>query len=373
MRGAYQLTVIKGVEIYIHWTFLILPVWIVMVYVSYGADLTELTWALTFTVTVFICILLHEAGHAAAAARYGIRSKNILLLPIGGIANLEKLPDNPRQELAVSFAGPMVNLLIAAILLPFINTSYRFWEPDYPLSIAEKGDFVYNIWLANIYLALFNLIPAFPLDGGRILRALLGFRMNYIHATHITAIISKIIGMLFIATGFVFISIVLPIAGIFIIYSSGLEERYFKLKALLQGIKLKEVLMFDYNTLQFTATVKDVAGLLMTNHSRYFIVMEGALPKGTINRMDIVKALAEKQYPATIGSLMKENLNYLDGEKEVDTVLEKLAGNGDRIYPVMENSHFAGVVNFRHLIEYLLINKASTTEYEKVKSLAGLT
>lgn len=373
MRGALQLTIIKGVKIYIHWTFLLLPVWIVMVYTSYGASLTELTWALTFTVTVFVCILLHEAGHAAVAARYGIRSKNILLLPIGGIANLEKLPDNSRQELAVSFAGPMVNLLIAALLLPFIAGNYQFWHPYYTLSIAEKEDFVYNIWLANIYLALFNLIPAFPLDGGRILRALLGFRINYVHATHVTAIVSKVIGIAFIATGFVFLSIVLPIAGIFIIYSSGMEERYFKLKDLLQGIKLKDVLMFDYNSLQCNATVKDVAGMLMTHHGSWFIVMEGTVPRGTINRMDIVKALAEKQYAATVGSLMKENLNYLDGEKEVDSVLEKLAGNGDRIYPVMENSHFAGVVNFRHLIEYLLINKASTTEYEKVKSLAGLT
>lgn len=373
MRGAYELTVIKGVKIYIHWTFLILPVWITMVYAGYGASLAELAWALTFTVTVFVCILLHEAGHAAAAARYGIRSKNILLLPIGGIANLEKLPDNARQELAISFAGPMVNLLIAAFLMPFASGSYQFWHPDYYLSIAEKEDFIYNIWLANIYLALFNLIPAFPLDGGRILRALLGFRTNYIHATHITAIVSKIVGVFFIAAGFVFISILLPVAGVFIIYSSGMEERYFKLKALLQGIKLKDVLMFDYNSLQFTATVKDVAGILMSNHSNYFIVMEGPVPRGTINRMDMVKALAEKQYTATIGSLMKENLNCLDGEKEVDAVLEKLAGNGDRIYPVMDNSRFAGVVNFRHLIEYLLINKASTIEYEKVKSLARLS
>ncbi|BAV06864.1 Zn-dependent protease (includes SpoIVFB) [Filimonas lacunae] len=372
MRGATKIATIKKVSVYIHWTFLLLPVWIVMVYTQYGASLSELSWAFAFLLAVFVCILLHELGHALVAARFGIHSKSILLLPMGGIASLEKLPDNSRQELAISAAGPLVNLLIAAILLVFVKDKYGFWQTDEQLSIAEKEYFLVNLYVANIWLVVFNLIPAFPLDGGRMLRALLGFKLNYIHATGTVAVISKIIAIGCLIAGVAFFNIPLLALGIFIMYAAGMEEHYLKLKALVKGIKLKEVLMHDYNSLQCNSPIKDAANILMNNHTRYFIVLDNGAPKGTINRMDIITAMAEKKYDLPVGSFMKENLSCLDGEKEVSSVLDKLAGNGERIYPVMENSRFSGVINFTHIIEYLLLNKASSIEYDKIKSLSGL-
>lgn len=372
MRGAFKILTVRGINVFVHWTFLFLVGWIVLVNARSGNDIPALGWSLIFIVAVFACIALHELGHALMASRYGIKAKNVVLLPIGGIASIEKFPDNPKQELMVSLAGPLVNIAIAALLLPFIQPYTPFWEYRQHVSITHGHDFLYNLHVANVALVLFNLIPAFPLDGGRILRALLGFRINYVRATAIAAYIGKIIALGFIVLGILFTDFFLPLIGLFIMFSAGMEEYYLRVKSLVKGLKLKEILMYDYNSLQSNTTVKEAASVLMTNHSKYYVVMEGANPIGSINRMEIIKAIAEKNYDEPIGRLLTKELTYLDSEQPVDAVLEKLADNDERIYPVMDHNQFAGVINFNHIIEYLLIHKADSKEYDRVKSLTGL-
>ena len=371
MRGAYKMLTIRGISLYIHWTFLLLIGWVLIVNAAAGNNVEQLSWSLMFLLAVFACITLHELGHATMAGRFGINAKEIVLLPIGGIASIEKFPDNPRQELAISIAGPLVNIAIAGLIWLFIpNMPLIANQPH--MTIMHGHDFLYNLRIVNVSLAIFNLIPAFPMDGGRILRALLGFKLNYIQATRIAATVGKTIAILFIAAGIVLLNPLLPAIGIFIILSAGAEEYYLRLKSLVKDIKLNEVLMYDYNSLQANMTVQEAANVLNSNHSKYFILMDGTNPIGTINRMEIVKALAEMNYGEPIKKLVKEDIEYLNGDKEVDTVLEKLARNDEQIYPVMDNSRFIGVVNLNHIIEYLLLNKVNTKEYSRIRSLAGL-
>jgi Zn-dependent protease len=371
MRGSYKILTIRGISLHIHWTFLLLIGWVLLVNAGAGNNVEQISWSLLFLLAVFVCITLHEFGHALTASRFGIRAKNIVLLPIGGIASIEKFPDNPRQELAISIAGPLVNLAIAGILWLFIPNQSLIENEDH-MTIMHGHDFIYNLRIVNIALAVFNLIPAFPMDGGRILRALLGFKMNYIQATTVAATVGKIIAILFIVAGIVLINPFLPVIGIFIIFSAGAEEYYLRLKSLVQGIRLNEVLMYDYNSLQANMTVQEASNVLHSNHSKYFILMDGITPIGAINRMEIIKALAEMNYNAPLKDLVKEKLEYLNGNKEIDTVLEKLARNDEQIYPVMDNSHFIGVINLNHIIEYLLLNKVNTNDYDRIRSLAGL-
>lgn len=371
MRGAYKILSIRGITLHIHWTFLLLIGWVLLVNANAGNNVEQLSWSILFLLAVFACITLHELGHALMAARFGINAKEIVLLPIGGIASIEKFPDNPRQELAISIAGPLVNLAIAGIIWLFIP-DLSLIDNQQHMTIMHGHDFLYNLRVANVALAVFNLIPAFPMDGGRILRALLGFKLNYIRATTIAAATGKIIAILLIITGIVLINPLLPAIGIFIILSAGTEEYYLRLKSLVKGIKLNEVLMYDYNGLQANMTVQEAANILNSNHSKYFILMNGIDPVGTINRMEIIKAIAEMSYNEPIKNLVKEKLEYLNGDSEIDTVLEKLARNDERIYPVMDNSHFIGVVNLNHIIEHLLLNKVNTKEYDRVRTLAGL-
>jgi Zn-dependent protease/predicted transcriptional regulator len=372
MRGAFRIVTFRRINLFVHWTFLFVIGWVTLVNTRLENNIEQLVWSSLFVLGVFVCVVLHEFGHALVAARYGIKSKDIVLLPIGGIASIEKFPGNPKQEIAISIAGPLINIAIACLILLFLQPIESFWKIPQGLSIVHGHDLLYNLAMVNVGLAMFNLIPAFPLDGGRILRALLGFKFNYVRATSIARTIGKVVAVLFIAIGILLSSFILLLIGIFIFFSAGLEEYYLRLKALVKGIKVKEVLMYDYDSLQSNNTVKEAAGILMNNHSKYFIVMDGADPIGSINRMEIVKAIAEMRYDETVKHLMKENLNYLDGENDVETVLEKLASNDERLYPVMENSRFTGVISFNHIIEYLLIHKAETKDYGRVKSLVGL-
>lgn len=372
MRGALNIINFRGIKLSVHWTFLFVVGWVILVNARLGSNVETLVWSSLFVLGLFVCVVLHEFGHALVAARFGIEAKDIVLLPIGGIASIEKFPGNPRQEIAISLAGPIVNIAIAVLILLFLQPSESFWQIPEGLSIVHGHDLLYNLAIVNLGLAIFNLIPAFPLDGGRILRALLGFRFNYVRATSIATTIGKVVAGVFIAFAILLSSLLLLLIGIFIIFSASLEEYYLRLKALVKGIKLKEVLMYDYDSLQSNNTVKEAAGVLMNNHAKYFIVMDGANPIGSINRMEIVKAIAEMKYGEIVKNLMNENLNYLDGEKDLEAVLEKLSGNDELLYPVMENSHFTGVISFNHIIEYLLIHKADTKDYGRVKSLVGL-
>jgi Zn-dependent protease/predicted transcriptional regulator len=372
MKGSMKIISVKGIKLYVHWTFLFLVGWIVLVNTRTGDDLQQLIWSLVFLFAVFACVALHEFGHALMAARFGIKARNIILLPIGGIASIEKFPDNPRQELSISIAGPLVNIFIAAVLALFLFPLPGYLQDPSSIRITHGHDLLYNLFVVNIALALFNLIPAFPMDGGRILRALLGFRINYVRATTIAAFIGKIIAVLFIITGIVFYNLILSLIGVFIIFSASTEEYYLRLKALVKGIRFKELLMYDYNSIQTKTTIKEAGGILMNNHNKYFIVMDGAIPVGTVNRMDIIKAIAEMKYEEPVQKLMKENLSSFDADTQVETALEEMAANPERIHPVMESGQFLGVVNFNHIIEYLLINKAGSGEFARIKSLAGL-
>lgn len=371
MRGSFKLMTIRGINLYMHWTLLIPVAWVGFVNTRVG-DVLQLSWSILFLLAVFACITLHELGHALVARHFGIQAHDIVLLPIGGIASIEKFPGNPRQELAISLAGPLVNLVIAGIiylLLPagtsLLRSPVHLGESTGTTSLADLGT-------VNLALAVFNLIPAFPMDGGRILRALLGFRLNYIRATTIAATTGKVFALLFIAAGILFTSLTLPLIGIFIFLAAGTEEYYLRIKALAGNVKLAEVVMSEYNGLQAGMQVHEAANILLANHSKYFLLMEAGMPIGVMNRLVIIEAIAEGNYTATLQSLAHEKVTSLDAGEPVEAVLEKLAQNEEQIFPVMGHGSFKGVISLNHIIEYLLVHKTGTQDYERLKSLVTL-
>lgn len=332
----------------------------------------DIIWALILLALIFFSVVLHEAGHALVASQFNIYSRSVILLPIGGVASIEKFPDNPMQELAVSFAGPFVNILIAMSLSAFLQPYTPFWNLNGYEGAISRENILFHLYAVNMFLAIVNLVPAFPLDGGRILRALLGFKFNYVKATSLAFLIGKIVAIITIIVGIILFNPFIPLLGIFILLFAKTEEYYLRLKSLVSGIKLKEALMYDYHSLRADMTVMEAASILDNQHSKFFIVMDGPDPVGTINRIEIIKAIAEMQYSITVKDLMKEDLKFFDANTNMETVLDKMSNDEEKIYPVMEDKHFAGVINFQHIIEYLLIHKAHTNEYGRIRSLAGL-
>ena len=186
MRWSVRLGRLFGVPVYLHLTFLLLLGLVGLLGLVQGG-LAAAFGGVVMIASVFGCVLLHEFGHILAARRYGIPTKDVILLPIGGVARLARMPDEPKQELVVALAGPAVNVAIAAALFPLISLG--------------GGAFLAQLFAINVLLALFNMLPAFPMDGGRVLRALLAQRMSYVRATDLAATIGKGMALLFAFAG----------------------------------------------------------------------------------------------------------------------------------------------------------------------------
>jgi Zn-dependent protease/predicted transcriptional regulator len=372
MKGSLKLITLKGISVYLHFTFLIFVVWMLFLYIASGMHWQHLLWALIFLLSIFGCVVLHEYGHAFVASWFGINAKKITIYPIGGIASIEKLPENPKQELLISAAGPFVSFVLASLLILFSPQSFSWQDIKQYGGVINQDNFLYMLGWVNIALAVFNLIPAFPMDGGRILRALLAFRFNYIKATVIAASIGKFIAVFIILVALLTMNFILALTGVFIVLFAGAEESYLRIRTLVKDIRLSEVLMYDYKSIDAGLTVNEAANILANQHNKYFIVMDNGLPVGTLNRLEVMKAVSEQQYERNISELMKENIEYFDGNMLVSEVIDKLSGNEERIYPVFDKERFLGVVSFEHIIEYLLIHKAASKDYIKTKSLAEL-
>jgi Zn-dependent protease len=200
MKWSWKLGEFRGIGVYMHATFLILIGFVVLSHWSAGHSLGKTLEGVAFILALFGCVVLHEFGHALTAARYGIKTRDITLLPIGGVARLERMPEEPLQELWVALAGPAVNVVIAAALFAWIQFTAVF-APLGQLGVAS-GPFLQRLMMVNVILVVFNMLPAFPMDGGRVLRALLATRLEYGRATQIAASVGQTMALIFAFLGF---------------------------------------------------------------------------------------------------------------------------------------------------------------------------
>lgn len=222
MKMSWKIGEVRGISVNVHATFLILLGWIAMGQLQGGFQNALL--GILFTISVFATIVLHELGHALAAARYGIPTRDITLWPIGGVARLERMPREPKEELVVALAGPAVNIALI-VAFAILNNFISLFFSHYSASTLAVGFLSQLIWV-NGFLALFNLLPAFPMDGGRVLRAFLAMRMSYLPATRIAASAGRMMSVLFGVAGFFILNQpMLVIIALFVWFAAGSEER----------------------------------------------------------------------------------------------------------------------------------------------------
>lgn len=210
MRGSWKITRIAGIDVSLHWTFGLLMAWVVLAAMMSGGVATAINEAL-FVSLLFGCVVLHELGHALAARTYGIPTNGITLLPIGGVAQLARIPRNPGQELVIALAGPAVNVVIAAFLLVILSVAAGLAQVT-SMSLLTGG-LLPRLLAVNIMLVVFNLIPAFPMDGGRVLRAVLAMVVEYSRATYWAARVGQGTALLLAIVGFAWNPMLLLIAG----------------------------------------------------------------------------------------------------------------------------------------------------------------
>jgi Zn-dependent protease len=357
MKGSFKLGKVAGIGIFIHWTFSLLILFIIFMNYKSGQNTTQIIWSVVFILCIFITVLLHELGHALAAKNYNIKTKDITLLPIGGLARLERIPEKPLEELIVAFAGPLVNIALAFITAFFISIPDSNDKLMTELSHGVNADnFFLNFFLVNFWLAIFNLIPAFPMDGGRVLRALLSFKLPRNVATRIAARIGQFLAMAFIILGF-FTSPFLIFIGIFVIIGAQIEADYTESKFILKGFKVQDVVMKDYQTIDADEKIKKAVELLLDSQNKIFLITENNIPVGTLNRDQIIMALSKKGDDEFIYNVMDRNLIILENNSLLENVFELIQQNKSTLMLVMENNQLIGTLDIENLLEFILINE----------------
>ncbi|MBP9926221.1 MAG: site-2 protease family protein [Cyclobacteriaceae bacterium] len=344
---------VSGIKIFIHWTFVLLIAWIVYNDVKAGLGINDILWSVGFVFTIFGCVTLHELGHSLTAQRYHIKTRDITLLPIGGVASLESIPEKPKEELFVALAGPLVNIVIALMLLPFVT-----WPAVLEgLSQVGGSNFLLSLLSVNVTLAVFNMIPAFPMDGGRVLRALLSYKMDRVKATRIAASIGQVLALGFVVLGF-YGNPFLSFIGIFIFLGAQAETKQIKSRALISGVTLRDVLMREVPLLDSKLTIRDAAQQLLAGQNKTFVVMNEGKPVGTLSHLEIVKALGEQGENASIASAMDKDLLYLNADLSLESALKELQRSKKPLALVSSQNALIGVVDIQNVTEFLLIRSA---------------
>ncbi len=359
MKGSFYLGSIAKIRLFVHWTFFILPAWIAMVAYNQGHSTETIAWSILFIFAIFLCVTLHEYGHALTAKVYGYKTKNITLLPIGGVANMETLPENPKQEFNIAIAGPTVNVVIAALLYGYLYFTNGLMIDLEDLTVGS-GNFLFILMSANLFIAAFNMIPAFPMDGGRVLRALLAFRISRTDATRITSAIGQFIAVLFIIFGF-FYNFFLIIIGLFVLFGARSEWFIEHSRFMLGEHKVQDILIHQFKKLSSDMTLGDVVRELLDSTETHFLVMQDDEVVGTLNKEIILKSVATHENSTPITAFMNTDLQTLSPDmplSEVYNPQKKSFKVNGQLMPVMKDNQLIGVLDLENILEFIQLKTA---------------
>ena len=318
-----------------------------------GSDTTAIVANIGFVLALFLCVMLHELGHSLAAKRYGIATKHITLLPIGGIASLERIPEDPMQELWVALAGPLVNVLIALLLLPFVGVTGSFFAESVGNLTTTQG-FLYSLFRVNVILVLFNAIPAFPMDGGRVLRALLAMQLGRIRATGVASTLGRIIAVGFVFFG-LFTNPFLVLIGIFVYFGAQTENVVVQQLDLLKNYTVRDAMMTNFVTLTPTDTVKDAADKLLAGSDQDLIVIDNNQAIGVMTRMLILDSLRGSGLTTSVVDVMNRSFDTVQISDRLTDVYADAQQKPNAFYPVLEKSQFRGVIDLNNINEFVAI------------------
>lgn len=356
MKSSLYIGKIAGIGLFIHWTFPIIIIWIVISNLRSGLSGEQILWSVLFVLALFACVTLHELGHALAAKRYHIRTKDITLYPIGGVASLERIPDKPVHELVVAVAGPFVNFVIFVLLILLMQVG-KISTDFATITYLGADNFLLSLAAVNVWLAVFNLIPAFPMDGGRILRALLSLKWSRVVATNVAARIGQFIAILFVFFGF-FYNPFLVFIGLFVFLGAMAESQQVQTESILKGHTVSELVMRQIPVIDKHASVNEAVKLLLDGQAKNFLVTEEGRPFGTINRDAIIKALSEKKESDTLETIADTDLIYIEHTEPVENLLQLLSQHKNTLVIVNKEGALFGVVDLENLMEYIMIKNA---------------
>lgn len=356
MKWSWKLGRFLGIDVFMHFTFLILIGWVLFSHWLQSESLAAAVEGVGFILALFGCVVLHEYGHALTARRYGIKTRDITLLPIGGVARLERMPDKPAQELWVALAGPAVNVVIAIVLFAWLQVTSTF----VPLGDLEvgSGSFIERLMVVNLVLVGFNMVPAFPMDGGRVVRALLAMRMEYTQATNIAASLGQSIAILFGFLGLVSNPFLLFIA-FFVWIGAAQEASMTQMKSALAGIPASRAMLTDFHTLAPDDTLARAVELILAGSQQDFPVVSDGQVVGILTRSNLMAGLTQQGADSPVAAMMEREFEVFDSFDMLESAFVRLQACQCRIAPVTRGGQLVGLLTQENVGEFLMIQAAT--------------
>jgi len=340
-RWAWRLGHVFGIEVRVHATFLILLGWVAMSHLMNGQGIAVAAGGVAYVLAVFAIIVLHELGHALTARRFGIATRDITLLPIGGIARLERMPSKPSEELLVAIAGPAVNVVLAMLLFATVVAMGAF-ENVARVSLVGGPLLVKLMW-TNVAICVFNLIPAFPMDGGRVLRALVAMRTSYVRATDIAAAVGQGVALVFGLVG-LFVNPFLVFIALFVWIGAQAEARMAHVHASLAGVLTSQAMVTRFAVVSPDDPLSNVVQLMLKGFQDDVPVVEGERLVGVLGREDVLKAAIAGDVNARVASLMRRDVASVGESDALDVAFLRLQASGRRSIPVVRGDVLVGVL-----------------------------
>lgn len=356
MKGSIQIAKLFGIDVFLHWTFSLLLVWIGGAAIARGASLFEALVGITTVCALFVCVVLHELGHALTARRFGIGTSDITLLPIGGVARLERMPKKPSQEFWVAVAGPAVNVVIAVVLLAvmLIVGQNQIASND----ILTGQSILANLFTINVVLVIFNMLPAFPMDGGRVLRALLAMKLPYLKATQIAARVGQMMAVLFALLGLLYNPMLFLIA-LFVFVGAGGEVRMAQLGELIGNLRVSHGMMTRFRTLSVDDTLQTVSDEILAGHQYDFPVCEhDGRYTGMFCRDQLGEAISEHGTAFPIRQLVKADQMTTHRDANLEHLAAEMQSKGVSTVAVLDGDQVVGVISIENINELVMIRSA---------------
>ncbi|MDP1825323.1 MAG: site-2 protease family protein [Archangium sp.] len=355
---SFALGRVAGIQLQVHVTFAVLLAWIAIRTIQAGGGWSAAVSAVLLMVAVFFTVFLHELGHALVARRLGIRTLHIELTPMGGMAHLERVPEAPRHELFISLAGPVVSLAIALVLFVVLKVGDHLFDFEEIFDPA-RHPLAAVMWL-NLVLGLYNLLPIFPMDGGRVLRAALAFKLPYPEATRVAARVAQV-GSIALAIVPGKFNLVFVLTAVWLWMSARHELRDVRERHTLRPFSVRDVMVDEPITLSTGDTLKHASSVFVSTFQSEFPVMQWDSVAGVLGFDDLLKGLEKHGEGATVREAMRRDHEGIEVDSKIEEALSKLNENSeesDSVLMVLDGEKLVGVLPMSNLRELLKVQKA---------------
>lgn len=352
MKWTLKIGKLFGIDVYLHATFFLLIGWIGLTFWLQENSIEAVVSGVGFILALFASVVLHEYGHALTARRFGIGTKNITLYPIGGVASLERIPEDPKQELWVALAGPAVNAVIAVVLFLVLVVGAAL-EPLSSISLTG-GSFIERLMLTNLILVGFNLIPAFPMDGGRVLRDLLAMKLEYTVATQIAASVGQGLALIF---GFIglFSNPFLVFIALFVWIGAQNEAQVVQMKSALSGIPISRAMLTNFEVLSPSDRLSKAVDLVLAGDQKDFPVVEDGHVVGILDQTGLLEGLRKMGEAGQVSDVMKRGFQTAEPLEMLESAFSRLQGCECHTLPILQHGELVGLVSMDNIGEFIRI------------------